>query len=157
MNNAALNISIADLEGPLERELSIRAGTLDLDPAEADIHLCVKVTRCGKDALVEGTVSSTFSIPCALCVEPAHIDINERLQLSLNIPSHGEINLTAPVRDAFMEGTPMKITCSPSCKGLCPACGKNMNNETCSCLERQTRQKGSLGVALDEALDRGEH
>jgi uncharacterized protein len=28
---------------------------------------------------------------------------------------------------------PMKVICSPDCRGLCPHCGANLNNEECRC------------------------
>ena len=28
---------------------------------------------------------------------------------------------------------PLKVTCREDCKGLCPHCGKNLNQEKCSC------------------------
>jgi uncharacterized protein len=27
----------------------------------------------------------------------------------------------------------LKVTCRADCKGLCPQCGKNLNQEQCSC------------------------
>jgi uncharacterized protein len=28
---------------------------------------------------------------------------------------------------------PMKVICSSDCRGLCPHCGANLNNEECRC------------------------
>jgi len=28
---------------------------------------------------------------------------------------------------------PLKVTCREDCKGLCPHCGKNLNEEQCGC------------------------
>ena len=32
---------------------------------------------------------------------------------------------------------PSKFLCSPGCKGLCPVCGKNLNQGDCGCVQEQ--------------------
>ena len=154
MGRAALRIAVSDLSGPVDRDVQVRASHIDLEPPETQIQVTVTVTKCGKEALVEGTVRADFSVPCASCLAPARVLIDEKLNLSVRVPGDGEINLVGPVRDAFMEGIPIKVTCSADCRGLCAQCGANLNREECSCADTGKR-KGSLGVALDEALDRG--
>jgi uncharacterized metal-binding protein YceD (DUF177 family) len=155
MSKAALRVPVSDLSGPVERRVRVRASHIDLEPPETQIDVHATVTKCGKEALIEGSVRAGFSVPCASCLDPAPVRIDEVLKLSVRVPGDGEINLVGPVRDAFMEGVPMKVTCSPDCRGLCAKCGANLNREACSC-GRTGKRKGSLGVALDEALDRGE-
>jgi uncharacterized metal-binding protein YceD (DUF177 family) len=154
MNRSSLRVPVSDLSGPVERDVTVRASHIDLEPPETQIAVHVTVTKCGKEALIEGTVGATVSVPCAACLGPARVEIDERLNLSMKVPRDGEIDLTGAVRDVFMEGMPMKVKCSPECKGLCPNCGADLNIEKCSCSGKR-RRKGSLGIALDEALDRG--
>jgi uncharacterized metal-binding protein YceD (DUF177 family) len=155
MNKASLRVPVSDSSGPVEREVVVRASHIDLEPPDTQITVHATVTKCGKEALVEGTVQARFSVPCASCLDPAPVSIEERLSLAVKIPADGEVNLVGPVRDVFMEGMPMKVTCDAGCRGLCAKCGANLNREECSCA-RSGKRKGSLGVALDEALDRGE-
>jgi uncharacterized protein len=155
MSETALRIPISDSSGPVERQVRVRASRIDLEPPETQIDVHVIVAKCGREALIEGTVRARFSVPCATCLDPAAVDIREKLNLSMRIPGDGEVNLVGPVRDAFMEGVPMKVTCGPECKGLCAKCGANLNRETCRC-GQAGKKKGALGVALDEALDHGE-
>jgi uncharacterized protein len=44
-----------------------------------------------------------------------------------------EIDLSADIRESMLLVLPMKHLCNETCKGLCPHCGINLNNETCSC------------------------
>jgi uncharacterized protein len=37
------------------------------------------------------------------------------------------------VREQVLLAAPLKVTCREDCKGLCPHCGKNLNQEQCSC------------------------
>ncbi len=155
MSKAALKIAVSDSSGPVERRVRIRASHIDLEAPETQIDVHATVTKCGKEALIEGTVRAQLFVPCAACLDPARVSINEKLNLSVRVPSDGEIDLVGPVRDAFMEGIPMKVTCVPDCRGMCAHCGANLNREKCSCSPSEEK-KGSLGVVLDEALDRGE-
>lgn len=44
-----------------------------------------------------------------------------------------EINLAALLWQELMLALPIKVLCKPECRGLCPQCGKNLNQEVCSC------------------------
>lgn len=41
------------------------------------------------------------------------------------------------VREYILLELPTKFLCKPDCKGLCPQCGKNLNEGKCSCSARQ--------------------
>ncbi|MDL2279317.1 DUF177 domain-containing protein [Desulfovibrio sp. OttesenSCG-928-G11] len=50
--------------------------------------------------------------------------------------AHGggiEINPAALIWEEFSLALPVKPLCSEGCRGLCPACGKNRNSESCAC------------------------
>ena len=49
---------------------------------------------------------------------------------------------------------PVKVTCREDCKGLCPQCGKNLNQEQCSCTNTLADPRWS---ALKEIRGRLEH
>jgi uncharacterized protein len=49
---------------------------------------------------------------------------------------------------------PLKITCREDCKGLCPHCGKNLNQEACSC---NVPREDPRWAALKEVRTRLEH
>jgi uncharacterized protein len=49
-------------------------------------------------------------------------------------PNTQEIDLKYGVRDSILLAKPMKTVCSEECKGLCPTCGVNLNEETCQCM-----------------------
>ncbi len=44
-----------------------------------------------------------------------------------------EIVLDNDIRDFALLAIPMKKLCKENCKGLCPECGKNLNDGSCSC------------------------
>ena len=48
-------------------------------------------------------------------------------------PDTDKIELNADIRDFAILAVPMKQLCSDYCKGLCPKCGKNLNDGPCNC------------------------
>jgi len=50
-------------------------------------------------------------------------------------PETDKIELDKDIRDYAVLAVPMKNLCSDDCKGLCPKCGKNLNDDPCSCTE----------------------
>ena len=48
-----------------------------------------------------------------------------------------EINPAALVWEEFSLALPVKPLCTEACRGLCPVCGKNRNNEPCACSGEQ--------------------
>ena len=45
-----------------------------------------------------------------------------------------EINLAGLLWEEFVLALPVRPLCKPDCKGLCPDCGKNLNEGSCSCV-----------------------
>ncbi len=62
-----------------------------------------------------------------------------------------ELDLSEEVRSAILLATPMKPLCKPDCKGLCPECGGNLNQNQCSCGARKVDPRWS---ALDKLRGR---
>ena len=45
----------------------------------------------------------------------------------------GILDITELVRDTLIAAQPIKNLCKQDCKGLCPKCGKNLNDGECDC------------------------
>ena len=45
------------------------------------------------------------------------------------VDEHDDLDLRAWARDAFALAQPGQITCTPDCRGLCPQCGANLNED----------------------------
>lgn len=48
-----------------------------------------------------------------------------------------EIDLSPDLRENLLLALPMKALCRDDCRGLCPHCGANLNEETCNCHQQQ--------------------
>ena len=107
-----------------------------------------------KDIRLRGRLSTGLELQCARCLEPVQQDVNREFEL-LYRPlgadaGRDELSVTAAeaeigyyqgdgilledvLREQVLLALPLKITCREDCKGLCPHCGKNLNEEQCSC------------------------
>lgn len=118
-----------------------------------DIDYSIHLSREKEKIRAKGNLHTTVSIPCVRCLEPFEIKIDSPFDITL-LPSQ-LIKLTDEALNQddmeyiFFEGNcidvtkilieqvnlfiPIKPVCSPSCKGLCPQCGVNLNHEQCQC------------------------
>jgi uncharacterized protein len=111
------------------------AVTPDLVPVRLDVS-----RTTGMGWALRLRFSASLNGPCMRCLEPAEpvfdVDVREVSQ-----PGGGE-ELSSPylgldevlhlgrwARDALALELPDKILCKPDCAGLCPVCGKNLNDE----------------------------
>ena len=93
--------------------------------------LVSKITNAVTVAL---TVSTVFSTQCSRCLNDIKIDFQK--QLDFNYPLNKSdlvIDLDEDVRQEIILDYPAQPLCVKSCKGLCPKCGKNLNEGGCSC------------------------
>jgi len=47
------------------------------------------------------------------------------------------VELDELIREALLINVPMKSLCNVECKGICPNCGVNLNEETCDCKNKE--------------------
>lgn len=45
------------------------------------------------------------------------------------------VDITEPVVQTAILSLPLKPVCSEDCRGLCPQCGTNLNDQTCDCVK----------------------
>jgi len=104
--------------------------------------------------LVRGRIAGVFALPCSRCAEDAIAPFEERFEhfVALQPAEKGEekeqeeephlrilaggvpeLNLTGLCGEEFVLALPVKALCAPDCKGLCPACGMNLNEASCNC------------------------
>mgnify|MGYP003549692792 FL=1 len=96
-------------------------------------------------AQLNAEVSFDFSIPCDRCTRQINKCYNYTfshvLVLSLENEDDGnfiqvtnyKLDLDELTRADILLELPTKYLCSEDCKGLCPVCGKNLNDGTCNC------------------------
>ena len=112
-----------------------------------------------QDIRVVGELATRVEVPCARCLEPVTRDIERRFDL-LYRPQGAdagreEISVTTAeaeigyytgdgvlledvLREQVLLAVPIKTVCREECKGLCPHCGRNLNQGSCDCREEMS-------------------
>jgi uncharacterized protein len=128
-----------------------------------------------KDMRLRGDLSVGLDLQCARCLEPVRQEVRRDFELlyrplgadagrdELSVTDaeaeigyyQGEgILLEDVLREQVLLALPLKITCREDCKGLCPHCGKNLNQEQCSCA---APLEDPRWAALKDIRDRLQH
>ena len=55
---------------------------------------------------------------------------------AFSIDSQHVLDITEAIRQYAVLALPMKPLCKPDCQGLCPHCGRNLNEGQCSCPQK---------------------
>ena len=121
------------LEGEVSfEELDIQSD--DRFTLDRPMHYCLHVSLAKQDVVVTGRLSATVTAICDRCAEPAdlHLEVNDVLHIYKNILGQ-PIDLTEEVREDILLAFPQSFHCSEDCKGICPTCGKNLNEGPCGC------------------------
>ena len=110
---------------PLQVEGAVlnEAGILSLS-MQMQTVLHSRCDRCGKEFDREKTVPFD-----TLLAEELENGENDDILLLENC----EIDLAELARTEFILGMDTKTLCREDCKGLCPSCGKDLNEGPCSC------------------------
>ena len=144
-----------------------------VEPLVGEVTLLPQDEGC----LVRGTVTGKVLLPCDRCAEDASIDIRGKFESFEPYPSETdeedeedfdsdadefiihlvdgspEIDLAALCWEEFVLALPVRPLCAPDCKGLCPQCGANLNEGSCSC----TRDEGDPRLAVLRGLTLTKH
>lgn len=125
LSNASFSPQLVRFEKPVQVSGSIKnaGGVLILfaDVAGAYRSVC---DRCG----TEISKRITFSFEEHFVKTQNAVLDGEALLLE-----EQEIDLVPILADQVFSHLPMKHLCTPDCKGLCPSCGKNLNDGPCDC------------------------
>ena len=141
------------LAGPLAGLKVSGSEVPDHAPVEADLLL---EGLQGEAILATGTVSSRWEGACRRCLGPASgrldVEVRELFEAASDeeetYPLSGDrVDLEPLVRDAVLLELPQAPLCMEECKGLCPTCGINRNEGTCTC---EPPPRDPRWAALDE-------
>ena len=145
-----------------------------LEPLVLDLE----AYRIGRRLLIRGELRGVVELACGRCAEGYSHTFREPVTLLLEplpaaaeVPEGGleldaedmalgryggeELDFAPVLLEALLTAWPMQPRCAESCKGLCPACGINLNAGECGCgAANVTRPFESLGELLSGARGR---
>lgn len=112
--------------------------------------VAVAVDRVAGGFLIDVSVEAKVYGPCARCLKEVVLDAEAKQQEFVPTAKDGweEYDLSAFVdgmvvdvagiaREALVLSLPAQVVCSPSCPGLCPQCGHDLNQGSCECASVQ--------------------
>jgi len=137
----------------MEADLQI---TVREDSEKENAHVSIDVHRYGKRVLIKGIAGMSSLFTCSRCLKqfylPLRADFEEEFlpepevnktveqeltaeELESGFYSGDEINVEDLIREEMLLAVPMKPLCKPDCRGICPKCGKDLNDGPCGCKE----------------------
>ncbi|MGA1841174.1 MAG: YceD family protein [bacterium] len=118
------------------------------------VTLKANVKRVGSKILVKGVIKTLVQLECGRCLEDFLYHVDEDFtatflpaeqrpkepdleldseDLDVSFYEGKIIDLSELVREEILLAIPMNPLCRVNCRGVCPECGKNLNEGKCYC------------------------
>lgn len=131
-------------------------------PLKTPVQVSGRVFNEAGMVTLEAKAEFLYSSFCDRCAEPTEcsltVPIRHGLIVSLNDENNDDFIVVSDLRlhlDPLIEedvilALPVKFLCKESCKGLCPICGKNLNDGPCGCKPLADPRLDGLRKLLEE-------
>ena len=132
-------------------------------PVPSTVDAEITVTRASSGTVFELAFPVRLHGPCFRCLEDAVLDLHvQAREYQATEPEGAEelitpyvhddrVDLAAWARDTVADLLPEQILCREDCAGLCPVCGRNLNDEP---HEHEAEEVDPRWDALAELRDR---
>ena len=140
-----------------------------------DVDGSVKLHRTNQGILADGTVTAPVSLHCDRCLEeytttlrfPLREQFYPTVDVTTGVPLHAVqediafpidhnhlLDLREALRQNLLLALPMQSLCREDCSGLCPQCGKNLNEGPCDCApEAEDSRFDALRALLQDSAE----
>ena len=135
------------------------------------LEVQLEVQQAGHDVVVRGRLDGEAGLACRRCLQAVSVPISEEVALLFRegvseadaedaeiypLPEKGnELDLTHALREHLVLAVPEFAICREECKGLCPSCGTNLNENTCSCEPEHVDHRWAALLKLGKDKDGG--
>ena len=125
------------MQGGLDLEEEISSKDLDLDVTQVRSTSSIKIKAHIEKEKDIVTASCTIEVSekriCSKCLSEFIFLFNKKEDFVYSLSGEHIIELNDDIKDTIILDYPIRQLCSPSCKGLCYCCGKNLNEGPCVC------------------------
>jgi uncharacterized protein len=133
-------------------------------PVPENVPAEFAITKATTGTLFELRFTTRLHGPCYRCLEDAVLEVpiaareyqatnpEGAEELRTQYLHEGNLDLASWARDAVALALPDKILCRAECAGLCPLCGKNLNDEPHTHEEESTDSRWAALESLREQL-----
>ncbi len=141
--------SIFNTEGmvvPIDYELSLSSVTVSgFNPVTSPVRVSGKVENRAGIVNLTAKADLVYEAPCDRCAVDVKrsyaFPVEHTLVVALESGDNDDflevpnmrLDLDALVEEDVNLALPSKYLCNDDCKGLCPTCGKNLNQDQCDC------------------------
>ena len=132
-----IDINKIPLEGAILEE-AIDASALDLNTDITEflgpVKIRAEVSKITNAVTVNLKLSGLLRLKCSRCLNEFEVKFQKDLRLNYQVDkTELIIVLDQDIKEEIILDYPVKPLCKPDCKGLCPKCGKNLNEGGCTC------------------------
>ncbi len=124
------------------------------DAPAATLRGAVRLMHTNAGILTRGHFAAIAPMACARCLEPVAVPLAFNLEevyvptidivtgksiapteedAALWIDEHHILDLAEVLRQDVLITIPLQALCQDGCRGLCPSCGQNLNQGSCTC------------------------
>jgi uncharacterized protein len=126
-----------------------------------DVRLTATFAGTG-EVVVRGTAEGRLDRECRRCLQPVATQVDEELTIVFSPEEDpqsdaysfddggSELDLSNAVREELVLEINPYVVCDPECRGLCPKCGTNLNEDSCDCTEDETDPRWAALRALKD-------
>ncbi|HDK17641.1 MAG TPA: DUF177 domain-containing protein, partial [Nitrospirae bacterium] len=168
-----MRLNVSDIPGGgLQTELDL---PVEIDSAASDVaHVRINAFRFGKKLLIEGSLKMSLSLKCSRCLKEYSFPLNLAFrdeynpveefenedeqeltagELDTGFYSNDEIDIPELIKEQVLLNTPMKPLCISGCRGICPGCGKHLNEGPCECKAKEIDPRLAPLNKLKESME----
>jgi len=160
-------------EGTLEFQAAIPSDDPSWEGTELRFSAPLSISGQAKwltsgEVLVRVSLRGALGLECRRCLDPVEVPVAEELTLLFVPPGEandedgeerllpegkGELELGEAIREEVILTLWPFALCKPDCRGFCPRCGVNLNEETCQCSSEELDPRWDALRALNEERD----
>lgn len=144
---------VAELEAEIAPDDPLWEG-MDVE-FDGPVRLDLRASEAGTgEVVVRGSVAGRIRRECRRCLEPVMDELDEDLTMVFtdeDMPEEehdgdvrtfdadaAQLDVAEAVREEVVLAIDPFIVCDPECKGLCPMCGVNLNEQSCGCVREES-------------------
>ncbi len=120
----------------LSEDFDSKALDLDTDLIKflSPVTAKVKVSKSYRAVSALLTLNARVRITCSRCLKDQEKDLSKSVALNFAVDkSDFIIDFDPEIREEIILDYPVNPLCKSDCNGLCPKCGKNLNEGGCNC------------------------
>ncbi len=134
-----LNIAdIINVQGAV-KPVSMIKETFEMPESFADMKLNKPIRLEGEvesdrgNIYLSGILTTELKAPCNRCMCETIYHMETEVTESFESVVKSTVDLFPVIVETVLVSLPMKVLCHEECKGICSACGQNLNEKSCDC------------------------